>query len=605
MTGSSGSQQPGPEDSASGAPKPLNPRAPAPGPTIPPTLGPTIPPTPGPTIPPTPGPTIPVQPGDLALAEWYGDEKELAAWADRWAPPWDEELSGAMFDPDNSPPDDWETVPEARDDEDPPVAEAPEAGFTHGLGGTGTGFAAGGPLNVMLPGEELAWHVSAVRRRGLDALSDDELCGLAGAAARLESWAVELKLAAVAALDQRRAGSGGREGEHVAEEVAAVLRLTGRSAASLLELVWRLERLPATRAMLAAGLIDARRAAVIADHTALLSEEHAAAVQDAVLPKAAGMTTGELAAACQRAVRACDPQAAIRRRERAQKDARVECWTEAAGTGALAGRDLDPAAVIAADKTLDADAAWLRAQGVPGSHDQLRAAAYTARLTGCPLEALVPPGSGSGPAWTNGLGGGSVNLTMPAMTWLGRSDAPGEITGTRAGGPADAGTCRDLAAALAANPATRWCLTVVDGQGRAVAHGCARAGPGPPGRAGDPAAWLAGIKFTPIAGRVCDHRRESAGYQPAPALRHVIKIRSRRCGFPGCRRAATRCDDDHTVPYHKGGKTCECNLHPLCRRHHQTKQAPGWQLEQPEPGILIWTTPSKRQFTSTPEPYPV
>ncbi len=603
-----GSQPPGPGDPAFSAPEHLAPML-IPTPTS--TPAPSTP-TPGPTSPSAPGPTstsapaVPAQAGDLALAEWYGDDEDLAAWADRWAPPSDEELTGPLSGPDAGPPDDRETMSEARYDEDPPVADALEAGFTHGLGGSGTGFAAGGPLNVMLPGEELAWHVSAVRRRGLDALSDGELCGLTGAAARLESWAVELKLAAVAKLDERRAGPDGREGEHVAEEVAAVLTLTGRSAALLLELVWRLERLPATRAMLAAGLIDARRAGVIADHTALLSQDHAAAVQDAVLPRAAGMTSGELAAACRRAVLACDPQAAIRRRERAQQDARVESWTEAAGTAAMAGRDLDPAAVIAADKTLDADAAWLKARGVPGSHDQLRAAAYIARLTGCPLEALVPPVSGSaGGPWANGPGGGSVNLTMPAMTWLGRSDAPGEITGTRAGGPADAGTCRDLAAALAANPATRWCLTLVDSRGRAVAHGCARAGPGPPGRGGDPAAWLAGINVTSIAAGVCDHRRESAGYQPAPALRHVIKIRSRRCGFPGCRRPASRCDDDHTIPYHKGGRTCECNLHPLCRRHHQTKQAPGWQVEQPEPGTLIWTTPSKRQFTVTPEPCPV
>ena len=79
------------------------------------------------------------------------------------------------------------------------------------------------------------------------------------------------------------------------------------------------------------------------------------------------MTTGRLRAACQRAVIACDPQAAIRRREQAEKDARVECWAEAAGTAALAGRDLDRARAITADKTLDADARWLHDHGVAGS----------------------------------------------------------------------------------------------------------------------------------------------------------------------------------------------------------------------------------------------
>ena len=35
------------------------------------------------------------------------------------------------------------------------------------------------------------------------------------------------------------------------------------------------------------------------------------------------------------------------------------------------------------------------------------------------------------------------------------------------------------------------------------------------------------------------------------------------------------------------------------------KQAPGWHLEQPHPGELIWTTPSGRTYTKITEPYPV
>jgi hypothetical protein len=193
-----------------------------------------------------------------------------------------------------------------------------------------------------------------------------------------------------------------------------------------------------------------------------------------------------------------------------------------------------------------------------------------------------------------------VNLTIPAGTWLGTSDNPGQSDRY---GVLDAGTCRDLAARLAAHPATRWCITLVDQQGRAVGHGCARAGPGPPGT--DRAAWLTTVQITPIETGTCSHRRESAAYRPSPVLRHIIKIRSPRCGFPGCRRRAVRCDDDHTIPHHKGGKTCECNLHPLCRHHHQTKQAQGWQVTQPEPGVLTWTLPCGRTITTRPEAYPV
>jgi hypothetical protein len=41
----------------------------------------------------------------------------------------------------------------------------------------------------------------------------------------------ELAAAEAAALDARRAGPDGRQGEHVAEELAAALTLTGRAAA--------------------------------------------------------------------------------------------------------------------------------------------------------------------------------------------------------------------------------------------------------------------------------------------------------------------------------------------------------------------------------------
>jgi hypothetical protein len=193
-----------------------------------------------------------------------------------------------------------------------------------------------------------------------------------------------------------------------------------------------------------------------------------------------------------------------------------------------------------------------------------------------------------------------VNLVLPATTWLGLTDAPGEADGY---GAIDAATCRDLADVLA-QPASRWCLTITDRNGRAVAHGCARAGPGPPGAGADPRSWLASIPITTLETGTCTHRRETLAYRPPPTLRHLIKIRDRRCGYPGCRRPAKRCDDDHTLARHKGGRTCECNLYPLCRRHHAAKQARGWRLDQPEPGLLTWTLPSGRRYTTIPGTYP-
>jgi hypothetical protein len=219
---------------------------------------------------------------------------------------------------------------------------------------------------------------------------------------------------------------------------------------------------------------------------------------------------------------------------------------------------------------------------------------------------------------------GSVNLVVPLATWLGWDQRPGEVAGF---GPLDAADSRALAAALARDPATTWCLTITGADQRPVAHGCATARPGqpprgtpaaPPGRpaAGtshgpDPpspprgvSAWLAGIELAWLEAGTCSHRRESAGYRPSRSLAHLIQVRHQTCAAPGCRRPAAACDFEHTVAYQHGGRTCECNGAPVCRRHHRAKQAPRWQVHQTQPGTLAWTLPHGRTYTTHPAEYP-
>jgi hypothetical protein len=216
---------------------------------------------------------------------------------------------------------------------------------------------------------------------------------------------------------------------------------------------------------------------------------------------------------------------------------------------------------------------------------------------------------------------GTVNLTMPLAAWLGWTQSPGDVPGY---GPVDAEDSRTLADLLACTPASRWCVTLTGPAGHPVAHACARHGPpGPPGpgaragpaRSSPPApgcgpgntpvpGWLRGLTFATLQTRDCTHLRESPGYRPSPALRHLIEVRNPACTGPGCRRPATRCDLDHVTPYDQGGKTCECNLHPACRHDHHTKQVPGWTVTSPTPGTLTWTTPGHRSHTTTPAQYP-
>jgi hypothetical protein len=71
------------------------------------------------------------------------------------------------------------------------------------------------------------------------------------------------------------------------------------------------------------------------------------------------------------------------------------------------------------------------------------------------------------------------------------------------------------------------------------------------------------------------------------------------------RTARWRTDLDHTLPWHKGGLTCTCNIGGCCRTHLKIKQLPGWSLQQPRPGVCIWTTPAGRSYQVRPDPYPV
>jgi hypothetical protein len=118
------------------------------------------------------------------------------------------------------------------------------------------------------------------------------------------------------------------------------------------------------------------------------------------------------------------------------------------------------------------------------------------------------------------------------------------------------------------------------------------------------ASWLGGLRMEFLATGTCDHQRETKGYRPSRALRHLIQIRQPTCSAPSCRRASPTCDLDHAVPYDQGGRTCECDLHPACRRDHRAKQAHGWHVDHPEPGRLNWTLPHGRTYSTEPDTYP-
>jgi hypothetical protein len=481
-------------------------------------------------------------------------------------------------------------------------------------------FADGGFADAMPPGWLLGKVLTEATRSGWRELTDDELAGVLRAGQRQIAAGHAELASAITELVARRTAQSARPkwsglAEHVTDELAAELTLTGRSASRLLDVATGLRRLPEVHDTLLNGAIDWARACVFVDELSALDDAAARGIAARLADRAAGWTTGQLRAALGRAVLAADPDAAERRKSAAGKDARVETWREPSGNAVLAGRELSPADVVAADAQLTADADWLRRNGVPGTLSELRAAAYLARLSGRELAALLAQSSadaaaggvssigGSGRRGGAGLDAprpraGSVHLTMPLAALARLSGSPGEVAGY---GLADAATCRDLAAWLGRDAATRWCLTVTGQDGTPVAHACARRGPA----AGQPVIrWAADLRerLQILERGTCGHARASAGYVPPARLAHLVRVRQRRCSFPGCRRPAVRCDLDHTVPFEAGGLTCECNLAPLCRRHHRAKQVPGWHLTQDQPGVMSWRLPSGRSYATCGEP---
>jgi hypothetical protein len=624
-------------------------------------------------------------------------------------------------------------------DTDAGLVEIPQegmAGLTVG-GNVGlgelAGFAHGRAADAMAPGLLLG-VLTEQAAADPGALSDDELLGVIVASRRQQAHDESLELtvtaeyaqrgeAALAAAKARGDRRGHRDGEFAEEELGFATRVAASTAGDRMELSRSLAlRLPETFAGMGAGRIEGYRARIIRAFTRLMPDE-AAAEADRILAEYAARpdVTGSLLRRRAVAVEMRLDPAGVRRRkeEAAARLQRVQAWREDSGNGALGGREMPPAQVLASMARINADAASLRRAGLKGTLRELRVLVFNDRLQGLdPFDRLRddddhrngnddpnsqdggdgqdsrnsqdgrgsgghrdgsgqddedglddeagegfrdedeqddddgerfrddededededpgeddggphgPGGPGSGPRAGSPRGrGGSgraaplpalLNIIVSAGTLLGLSATPAQAGSW---GLLDPGDTRKLIEAASRHPRTRWCVTVTDpASGEAIAHGCARGthpwkardGTGPPGTGppgtGDYQEQLAEllrqlkIRLAPIAKGTCDHRDREDRYTPSRRLGHLVRARTARCCAPGCGAQAVNCELDHSTPYPEG-PTDQCNLGPPCPRHHTVKHAPGWKLEQTEPGVMRWTGPSGRVFTTRPTSY--
>jgi hypothetical protein len=398
--------------------------------------------------------------------------------------------------------------------------------------------------------------------------------------------------AAAAATRAARPAALAAVSEWAVDEVAVKLSLTESSASRLVVMSLQLvEQLPGTLAALARGVLTWEHARVLCEVIAPLDDAVRSQAEDRLLSRLGTKSPTQLRAAAHRVVARLAADAISRRVAEAIRDRKITVYPTGDGLGSLSVSGLPLPVVRAVENALQqyADAA-----ATPGD-ERTR----TQRMVDCLVDLVLRPGE-------HGLAPVQAQLTVIATvdTLRGTDDEPGEVGGDLV--PAE--TVRGLAESFGLLPPTD----------------------GTPGASTDPA-LTALLSTRTLAGTALAHRPhialvdeltgqllaltdaaglragrglgpppESPGYRPEALLDRFVRMRDRRCRFPGCRKRPTRCDLDHTIPAPLG-PTSHDNLCCLCRHHHRlSHQAPGWRLRGLPDGSLEWTTPTGQVLVTHP-----
>ncbi|MEZ0066423.1 hypothetical protein ABIA32_002433 [Streptacidiphilus sp. MAP12-20] len=327
------------------------------------------------------------------------------------------------------------------------------------------------------------------------------------------------------------------------EQVACALRIAPDTAgARLREAAEIAERFQDTLGLLAAGRVQIMHVKALAELTRPLDDEAAGAVEALVLDKLPEQTVGAARQAIRRAVLKADPEGAEQRHERALADRHTSLQAYPDGM-AWYGALLSATDAALVDAAVDARARTLDADD--RTLPQRRADAL--------VELVTKNVTGSASA--------TIVVTVPYDTLIGAGSESAELDGH---GPITPGQARALATA----PGSVWRRLLVE----------------------------------PVTGRLI--RTDPTTYRPTAEVHRHVTARDRHCRFPGCTRAARRCDLDHVRPFDHhnpaaGGPTTPENLLTLCRRHHLAKHRAGWHLaHDPATGTATWTAPTGHRYTA-------
>ncbi|VXC48592.1 HNH endonuclease signature motif containing protein [Arthrobacter sp. 8AJ] len=360
----------------------------------------------------------------------------------------------------------------------------------------------------------------------------------------------------------------------VAAEIGCVLALGPRAASSFLVTSHAVTAtLPRTLEALQAGAISWSHAVVMADETACLDPDGAAALEAHFLDpdapdRARGCPVGQLPAhrfkAKARTWRERHQAGSIEKRHaKGVAERRVEFRPDQDGMAWLS-------AYLPADQAL---AGWNRltvaARGRQGPGEgrtltQLRADTFTeAILTNGTTNDAETRGSssvteGAGAARDHGQSPirAQVLVTVPAFSLLGQTDEPAMLDGY---GPIPPSMARRLVAGGAGS----FYRVLVD----------------------------------PRDGAPLEIGRTS--YRVTKAMRAWLRLRDGKCPFPGCSNNSLDNDADHILAWANGGTTGISNLGQPCPKHHKLRHTTAWKptpaTKNEPPG---WTSPTGRHYQS-------
>jgi hypothetical protein len=153
-----------------------------------------------------------------------------------------------------------------------------------------------------------------------------------------------------------------------------------------------------------------------------------------------------------------------------------------------------------------------------------------------------------------------VHLTIPALSLLGRSSEPAQLSGY---GPIDLDTAEEPA--------------------------------------GNAKAWIR-ILTDPVTGvRLAMDRTV---YTPPPDLKRWLRVRDETCRAPGCNRRVATCDLDHVAGWAQDGRTDAGNLAHLCRIHHRMKGCGYWRTTLQADARMRWRSWWDRLYLTEPADRP-